>query len=72
MKTILDRGQYISVSWHHVGFVWAVGNKLTYRENSIILQPCHVEVFDHAFNFSIADICTIDMANHVQNCEHGD
>ena len=45
---------------------------LTNSKNGVILYPRHSQVFDHAFNFRIADIGPVDMADQVQQGQHGD
>ena len=45
---------------------------LTNSENRVILYPRHAQVLNHALNFGITNISPINMANQVQQCEHGD
>jgi hypothetical protein len=39
----------------------------TDRKNSIILDAGHIQILNHALNFSITDVCPINMADQVQN-----
>ena len=45
---------------------------LTNRKDRVILYPRHAQVLDHALNFRIANIGPVNMANQVQQGQHGD
>lgn len=46
--------------------------RLTDGEDDVVLQPCHAEVVDHAFDFGISNVGTINVADEIQNGQHGD
>lgn len=43
---------------------------LTDRQDSVVLDTCHAQIFDHSLNFGISDIGSIDMADEVESCQH--
>lgn len=45
---------------------------LTNGENSVVLHSRHAQVLNHALNLRVTNIGTVDVANQVQRCKHGD
>lgn len=45
---------------------------LTDRQDSVVLDTCHAQIFDHSLDFGIPDVGSIDMADEVESRQHWD
>jgi len=41
-------------------------------ENCVILNSRHAQVLNHALDLRVTNVGTVDVANQVQRCKHGD
>lgn len=45
---------------------------LTDRKHRVVLNACHLQILDHALDLGVSNIRTVNMANQIQQRQHGD